>query len=121
MAQQRLTAPAVDWLDSSMSSRWVTISSLSPICGPNFSFMGGVGKKCKQIKTWRRKIFLQAHIVSTIAGYALIRKLQRLLHFCMLPVLLTFPPFLTLSLSLSHSMYLMREEYLQKGKQQTLL
>jgi len=31
-------------------SRWFAISSLSPICSSNFSFMGGVEKKQKNIK-----------------------------------------------------------------------
>jgi hypothetical protein len=40
-----LTAPCF-WLTISFDwSRWVAISSLIPICSPNFSFMGGVGKK----------------------------------------------------------------------------
>jgi hypothetical protein len=42
--QQSLT-PAVDWLDSLISSagwQWV---ALPPICNPSFSLMGGVGKR----------------------------------------------------------------------------
>jgi hypothetical protein len=43
--------PVSDWVDSLIGWFQVAcylVSSLSPICNPNFSFMGGVGKKRKE-------------------------------------------------------------------------
>jgi hypothetical protein len=37
--------PVSDWLNKFDWPRWVAISSLRPICSPNFHFIGGVGKQ----------------------------------------------------------------------------
>ncbi len=45
-------------------SMWFAISSLSPICSHNFSFMDGIRKR-KKNWTWMSELFLQGHIPST--------------------------------------------------------
>jgi len=62
-------------LPVSDTSAWFGISSMSPICSPSFSFMGGVEKINKQInKAGIWEIFLQGHILSTA-------------HLCAVPAL----------------------------------
>ncbi len=75
--------PVFAWLDSLNWFKWDAIQSLSPICNPNFSFMGGVGKKKNLLnfKLGYEKYF--AHILS-VGGDALKAHWQmgfHLIHF----------------------------------------